>query len=64
MATFKKRITFLEKAENNKKVFRPMPISYFYGESLSADFYTSPVYVKRKVPSIGEFYAESNLDLS
>ena len=64
MATIKQRITYLENTGINKEGFRPMPISYFYGESLPADFYTSPVYVKSKVPSIGEFYAESNLDLS
>ena len=64
MATFKKRITFLEKAENNKKVFRPMPISYFYGEPLPADFDTNPIYAKSELPTIVEFYAESNLDLS
>jgi hypothetical protein len=61
MATFEKRITFLEKAEN-KKVFRPMSISYFYGESLPADFYTNPIYLKSKVPSIDEFYTGYKMD--
>ena len=62
MKAFSQRITFLESIGNNKKVFRPMPISYFYGESLPADFYTSPVYLKTKVPSIEEFYAEYKMD--
>ena len=62
MKSVKKRITFLENTGINKEGFRPMPISYFYGEPLPADFYTKPVYVKTKVPSIEEFYAEYKMD--
>ena len=60
MATIKQRITYLENTGINKEGFRPMPISYFYGESLPADFYTSPLYLKSKLPRIEEFYTESN----
>jgi len=56
MKSVKKRITFLENAVIHKVGFRPMPLKYFYGESLPADFYTNHIYEKSKVPSIVEFY--------
>ena len=58
MTTIKQRITSLEKTGINKKIFRPMPLSYFYGEPLPADVYANPVYKKTKLLSIVEFYDE------
>jgi len=60
MTNIKQRIAALE---NNvdKKSFRPLPLSYFYGESLPPDFYTNPKYAQNKVLGIEEFYEELSL---
>ena len=56
MKNIKQRIEFLENI--GQKGARPIPIPYFYGESLPADFYTNPIYLKSKLPSIEEFYTD------
>lgn len=57
MTNIKQRITALEN-KADKKSFRPLPLSYFYGESLPSDFYTNPIYAQTKVLGIVEFYEE------
>lgn len=61
MATLEQRIKALETTATRKRGFRPKPLSYFYGEPLPADFYTSDAYLKKLPRTLKDFYGDDTV---